>query len=69
MADYMKISEARQRLGIGSAKMSQLLSSRILIAINNDLDKRSKLVKTEDVEALAQRTKPRTRKAKEGIGA
>lgn len=58
MADeeFMTIAEARDFLGIGNKKMAQLLKDGELAAVPDPLDKRSKLVKRSDVEALKARS-------------
>ena len=53
--EYVTIAEARAILGVSKPRMAELLREGALIAEENPLDKRSKLVKRADVEALARR--------------
>lgn len=52
----MTIAEAREYLGVSNKKMSRLLSEGELTATVDPLDKRVKLVKRSDVEALKARS-------------
>lgn len=53
---YMTIAEAMEYLGIGNKKMAGLLKDGMLHWQPDPLDKRSKLVKVSDVEALKARS-------------
>jgi len=53
--EYVTIAEARDILGVSKPRMAELLRAGTLMAEENPLDKRSKLVKRADVEALARR--------------
>lgn len=50
--EYMTVADARDYLGISKAKMTRLIEEGILATEPNLLDKRSKLVRRADVEAL-----------------
>ena len=50
--EYMTVADAREYLGVSKRKIAQLIENGILPAENNLLDKRSKIVKRADVEAL-----------------
>lgn len=54
--ELMTIAEATELLGIGNKKMAQLLRDGELPWEQDPLDKRSKLVKRADVEALKARS-------------
>lgn len=57
MADEkMTIAEVREYLGVSNKKMSRILSEGELTATVDPLDKRVKLVKRRDVEALKARS-------------
>lgn len=53
--EYMTVGEARERLGVSKPKMAQLIRDGLLPAMESPLDKRVKLVRAADVEALASR--------------
>ena len=55
--ELMTVAEATQYLGIGNKKMSQLLKEGVLAWRADVLDKRIKLVKRRDVEALRASSK------------
>lgn len=52
-SDRMTLTEARELLGISKTKIIQLVRDGKLTTEPNALDKRSKLVRRVDVEALA----------------
>ncbi len=54
--DIVTVAEARAYLGIGNKKMARLLADGILHWEPDPLDKRAKLVKRSEVEALAARS-------------
>lgn len=49
---YMTVSEARDFLGVSKKKIASLIEDGVLTTEPNPLDKRSKLVRRQDVEAL-----------------
>ncbi len=53
--DLMTIGDAQARLHVSKKKMAQLIRDHELVTLPNPLDKRIKLVKRSDVEALAAR--------------
>lgn len=55
--ETMTVTEARVLLGISRAKMADLLATGVLSYEPDVLDKRLKLVKRADVEALRARAK------------
>ncbi len=54
--EYLTVGEARALLGISNKTMARLISEGMLSTIGDPLDKRLKLVKRADVEALAARS-------------
>ena len=52
---YMTVGEAQMRLGVSKHKIADLIKRGILSAEENPLDRRQKLIKQEDVEALGKR--------------
>ena len=57
--EYMTATEARILLGISKAKMAQLIRDKVLPTEESLLNKRVKLVRRTDVEALAARPRPK----------
>ena len=57
--DVMRVAEAMQYLGVSRRKIAALIAEGELPAVVDPLDKRSKLVKRADVEALAARSGPK----------
>jgi hypothetical protein len=55
--DLMTVGEARARLGVGKRKMAALIAQGVLPTQPDPLDKRIKLVRRADVEALAAQSK------------
>jgi hypothetical protein len=53
--EYITIADARAILRVSKPRMADLLREGTLVAEENPLDRRSKLVKRADVEALARR--------------
>jgi hypothetical protein len=53
--ELMTIGEAQALLRVSKKKMAQLIRDELLVTLPNPLDKRIKLVKRSDVEALAAR--------------
>jgi hypothetical protein len=57
-SEYMTATEARLLLGISKGKLAQLIRERVLVVEPTLLDKRAKLIRRADVEALMKQ--PRT---------
>jgi len=53
--ELMTIGDAQALLRVSKKKMAQLIRDGVLVTLPNPLDKRIKLVKRVDVEALAAR--------------
>jgi excisionase family DNA binding protein len=53
--DLISVTEARRLLRISKPRMAELITSGELEAVQNPLDRRGKLVRRSDVEALARR--------------
>lgn len=53
-SEYMSVAEARDVLGVSKTTMTTMLKDGRLTAKENPLDKRQRLVRREDVEALAR---------------
>lgn len=66
--EYITVAEARQILRVSKPRMTDLLKEGTLIAEDNPLDRRSKVVKRADVEALARKA-GRLGKSEPGIAA
>ncbi len=56
MAGYLNVSEAAAALGVNRRTVWRLIATGQLEAVMNPVDRRAKLVRTEDVERLAQYT-------------
>jgi excisionase family DNA binding protein len=54
-AEYLTVGEAQAELGVTKRKIADLIERGILPAEENVFDRRSKLVKRADVEALKTR--------------
>ncbi len=54
-SEYISVAEARQMLGVSATRMAEMLKHGELIAEPNPVDRRGKLVKRADVEALARK--------------
>lgn len=52
-SEYMSVAEAREILGVSKPKMADMLARGVLMAEENPLDRRGKLIRRADVEALA----------------
>jgi excisionase family DNA binding protein len=50
--EYMTVAEAREYLGVSKRKITQFIEDGVLRTEPNIFDKRSKLIKRADVEAL-----------------
>jgi hypothetical protein len=53
--EYITVAEARDLLGVSKKKIAQMIEAGTLVAEENPLDKRSKIVKRVDVEALRRK--------------
>jgi excisionase family DNA binding protein len=53
--DLISVAEAREILGVSHTLMAELIKSGELTYEKNPLDRRSKLLRRADVEALAKR--------------
>ncbi len=56
MAGYLNVSEAAATLGVNRRTVWRLIATGQLEAVTNPVDRRAKLVRTEDVERLAEYT-------------
>ncbi len=55
--EVMTVGEAQRRLGVSKKKIAQIIKDGVLEVVGTDpLDKRIKLVKRSEVEALAARS-------------
>lgn len=61
-AEYMTVAEARDYLGVSKKKIAQLIEEQVLRTEENPLDKRSKLIRRSEVEALKRRAGPAPKK-------
>jgi hypothetical protein len=61
--ELMTAGEARALLGISSRKLAELIRDGALATVPDPLDKRLKMVKRAEVEALAKRARPKNREA------
>ena len=62
-SEYMTIAEARERLGVTPRKMADIIKHGALPYEENPFDRRSKLVKRADVEALRAKQPRDTKEA------
>ncbi len=53
-SEYVTATQARELLGIGKAKLAELIRNGTLPTTPNPLNKRAKLVRRADVEKLMQ---------------
>ena len=53
--EFLTVAEVREELGVSGRKMASLISEGILPTVPHALDKRSKLIRRRDVEALKVR--------------
>jgi excisionase family DNA binding protein len=51
---YLTLTEARERLGISKTTMHQRVRTGLLTTYRDQRDRRTRLVKVEDVERMAQ---------------
>lgn len=54
-SEFISVAEAREILGVSATRMAEMLREGELTAETNPLDRRGKLVKRADVEALARK--------------
>lgn len=54
-AEYISVAEAREILGVSATRIAEMLRTGELIAEQNPLDRRGKLLKRSDIEALARK--------------
>ena len=54
-SEFISVAEAREILGVSATRMAEMLKKGELAAEQNPLDRRGKLVKRADVEALARK--------------
>lgn len=64
MDEYITATEATKLLGISQNKMAEMLRDGVLVWIPDPFNRRAKLIKRGDVEALLARAprKPRSRR-------
>ena len=62
-SEYMTVAEAQEELGVTKRKIAQLITDGLLPSEPNPFDKRSKLVKRVDVEALKAKMPAKKRAA------
>jgi hypothetical protein len=55
--DLITVGEARELLGVGKRKMAELIAMGTVLTQPDPLDRRIKLVKRSEVEALRARSK------------
>lgn len=70
--EYLTVGEAREHLGVSKPKMARLIADGVLPTETSSLDKRVKLIRRADVEALrvkwARNRPPRRNLADQGGG-
>lgn len=54
-SEFISVADAREILGVSATRMAEMLRTGELVAEQNPLDRRGKLVKRADVEALARK--------------
>lgn len=59
--EYISVAQAREILGVSEPKMAQLLKSGQLASEPNPVDRRGKILKRSEVEALAAKLPKRVR--------
>lgn len=62
--EYISVAEARELLRVSKPRMAKLLAEGTLAWEPNPVDRRSKLVKRADVQALARKAGPGKAQAK-----
>jgi excisionase family DNA binding protein len=60
--EYLTVNEARELLGVSQSKLWRLLKDGTLLWVPDPLDKRAKLIKRTDLEALLSKTRRKTAK-------
>lgn len=53
-SEYMTATQAREMLGVGKAKLAELIRNGTLPTTSSPLNKRAKLIRRADVEKLMQ---------------
>jgi excisionase family DNA binding protein len=61
--DYLTVAEAQELLGVTKRKIAQLIEDGLLPTEPNPFDKRSKLIRRADVEALQAKQPAKKRAA------
>ena len=56
MAEWVNITEAAIRIGVGPSKISRLVKAGKIATVEDPIDKRVKLVDLEEVQKLFTRT-------------
>jgi hypothetical protein len=64
-SEYITVADARDYLGVSKRKIAQLVAEGALPAEPNPLDKRSKVLRRADVEALKRKSPSSGPKRKE----
>jgi len=59
---YVSAAEAREMLGVSEPHMARLLKEGVLVWERNPIDRRGKIIKLADVEALVAKL-PRSKEA------
>jgi hypothetical protein len=54
-SELISVAEAQRILGISKTRMAQVIREGLLVAEQNPLDRRGKLLRRDEVEALARR--------------
>jgi len=68
MADeFVTVAEARALLGVTKYKMTDLINRGVLKTFDNEADRRSRLIRRADVEALKPNIKARSPKARKAV--
>ena len=57
--EYMTVNAARKRLGVSTNKMAAWIREGVLPTIPSPFNKRAKLVRLSDVEALLRAPRPK----------
>ncbi|MGI8827800.1 MAG: helix-turn-helix domain-containing protein [Chloroflexota bacterium] len=52
--EYLSVQEAADELGVGRRRVWRLIEAGVLYAVENPLDRRSRLVQAEDVRKLSE---------------
>jgi hypothetical protein len=68
-SEYVTVAEAREILGVTKYKMTDLIYRGVLKTFDNEADRRSRLIRRADVEALKPNIKARSPKAVDALSA